>query len=492
VRIEARSRPGTAGVGSASAHVNQRIRMTHRTTRPPLAEPPRGGAAAAGGMEIFDAHESRVRSYSRAFPVVFAHASGATLTDEEGRRYLDLFAGAGTLNYGHNPPEITEALIEYLRGGGILHSLDMATVAKRRFLERFERVVLRPRGMEYRVQFPGPTGTNAVEAALKLARKVTGRQTVAFFANGYHGMTLGALAVTGNAAKRRGAGVPLAHAVSLPFDGDLGPGVDTLDYFEGLLANSGSGVDLPAAVIVETVQAEGGVKVAGAAWLRRLECLARAHGIVLIVDDIQVGCGRTGCFFSFEEAGIRPDLVCLSKAIGGAGLPLSLVLIRPELDVWSPGEHNGTFRGNNLAFVAGHAALARWEDGRLAVEVERKGTYVAQRLGAMAARWPQANARVRGRGLIQGLECGVPGLAGRIGSGAFARGVVIETAGPADEVLKVLPPLTITDAELAAALDAVEEAMAAELSAAGPTGQTGQTGPTVPAGATAWESSTAA
>jgi diaminobutyrate-2-oxoglutarate transaminase len=342
----------------------------------------------------------------------------------------------------------------------------MATAAKRRFLDRFNEVVLQPRGMEYRVQFPGPTGTNAVEAALKLARKVTGRQTVACFANAYHGMTLGALAVTGNATKRRGAGVPLPHALFLPYDGDLGPGVDTLDAFERVLENPGSGTELPAAVIVETVQAEGGVKVAGAAWLRRLERIARRYGILLIVDDIQVGCGRTGRFFSFEEAGIRPDLVCLSKSISGVGLPMSLVLIRPDLDAWAPGEHNGTFRGNNLAFVTAAEALVYWEDDALTAEVARKAAHITARLEAMAARHPEARAQVRGRGLIQGLVCGAPGLAEEISRECFARGVVVETAGPRDEVLKLLPPLTISDVLLERALDVIEESLAASLAAA--------------------------
>ena len=440
--------------------------MIYETTRLDVRIP--APPAVPPGMQVFESLESGVRSYCRAFPTVFASASGATLVDEEGRRYVDFFAGAGTLNYGHNPPAIRDALVAYLRGDGILHSLDLATVAKRRFLERLDRVVLRPRGLEYRVQFPGPTGTNAVEAALKLARKVTGRQTVAFFANGYHGMTLGALAVTGNAAKRRGAGVPLSHAVALPFDGDLGPGVDTMDLFEEMLENPGSGVERPAAVILETVQAEGGVKVAGDAWLRRLERLSRAHGVLLIVDDIQVGCGRTGDFFSFERAGIRPDLVCLSKAVGGAGLPLALVLIRPELDVWSPGEHNGTFRGNNLAFVAGAEALAHWEDGTLSAEVARKGARVAACLAGLAERFPDATSGVRGRGLIQGLVCTLPGLADRISAEAFVLGLVVETAGPRGEVLKVLPPLTITDAELETGLSALEAAAAAAVDALAP------------------------
>jgi diaminobutyrate-2-oxoglutarate transaminase len=421
----------------------------------------------ATGMDAFERLESAVRSYCRSFPVVFTSASGATLVDEDGREYLDFFAGAGALNYGHNPPAMKQAIIDYLQGDGILHSLDLATGAKRRFLERFEEVILRPRGLEYRVQFPGPTGTNAVEAALKLARKVTGRQMVACFANGYHGMTLGALAVTGNAAKRRGAGVPLLHALSLPFDGDMGPGVDTLDYFEQMLDNPGSGVELPAAVILETVQAEGGVKVASASWLRRLERMARAHGILLIADDIQVGCGRTGRFFSFEEAGIRPDIVCLSKSISGAGLPMALVLIRPDLDVWAPGEHNGTFRGNNLAFVAAAEALTWWEDDSFSTDIARKSARIAARLGEMSARYPAARAHVRGRGLILGLCCRVPGFAGEVSAEAFSRGLVVETAGPHDEVLKLLPPLTVSDVQLEQALDIIEDSLAACLAAAG-------------------------
>ncbi|HEX2077629.1 MAG TPA: diaminobutyrate--2-oxoglutarate transaminase [Longimicrobium sp.] len=424
------------------------------------------GDRPRAGMETFDRMESAVRSYCRSFPVVFTSATGATLTDEDGREYLDFFSGAGALNYGHNPPRMREAMIEYLRADGVMHSLDLATAAKRRFLERFDEVILRPRGMSYRVQFPGPTGTNAVEAALKLARKATGRQTVACFANGYHGMTLGALAVTGNAAKRRGAGVPLSHAFPLPFDRDLGPGTDSLEYFEQLLDNTGSGMELPAAVIVETVQAEGGVKVAGAPWLVRLERIAREHGIVLIVDDIQVGCGRTGRFFSFEEAGIRPDIVCLSKSISGNGLPLALVLIRPDLDVWAPGEHNGTFRGNNLAFVTAAEALSFWVDDTLSRDVARKGARVHERLGGMAARFPEARAHVRGRGLIQGLFCDAPGLAGEVSAGAFARGLIVETAGPGDEVLKLLPPLTVRDDELERALDIVEESLSAVLAGA--------------------------
>jgi diaminobutyrate-2-oxoglutarate transaminase len=411
-------------------------------------------------MEIFDRLESEVRSYCRSFPTVFRSALGYRLVDEAGRSYIDFFSGAGTLNYGHNHPEIKRELVDYLQGDGVLHSLDMATSAKRRFLELFESLILAPRRLDHKVQFCGPTGTNAVEAALKLARKATGRTNVVYFSRAYHGMTLGALAVTANAKKRSGAGVPLAFTVAVPYENDLGPGVDTLAYLERLLADSAGGVDLPAAVIVETVQAEGGVHSASWPWLRRLEQLVRRFGVLLIVDDIQVGCGRTGPFFSFEPAGILPDLVSLSKSISGIGLPMSLLLIRPHLDVWSPGEHTGTFRGNNLAFVAGAAALSLfWRDDALSREVERKSALLEGWVEELLHSHPAARGELRGRGLIQGISFPSPNLAVQLARAAFDRGLIIETAGRADEVLKILPPLIIDEAGLKAGLERLEDCL---------------------------------
>jgi len=414
-------------------------------------------------MEIFERLESEVRSYSRAFPAVFQQAQGDHLIDEDGRRYIDFFAGAGVMNYGHNNPRLKRKLLEYLEDDGLVHGLDMATAAKRRFLERFEEVVLRPRGLAYKVQFPGPTGTNAVEAALKLARKVTGRHDVIAFTNAFHGMTLGSLAVTGNAFKRAGAGLPLAHATVMPFDGYHGDDVDTLDFLEAYLADAGSGVEAPAAVILETVQAEGGVRPAGFKWLRRLAQLTRQHGALLIVDDVQVGCGRTGPFFSFEPANVEPDVVCLSKSLSGFGLPMALVLLKPDLDVWQPGEHNGTFRGHNPAFVTAAEALSFWQDDELQRAVEAKARRVASRLLEIAGGQPRAAGVVRGRGLIQGMAFEDPELAGKVSREAFARGLVIETAGAQDEVLKLLPPLTIERETLESGLDLIEESLAAAL-----------------------------
>jgi diaminobutyrate-2-oxoglutarate transaminase len=410
-------------------------------------------------MSVFERLESQVRSYCRSFPTVFSQASGSYLYDEGGTRYIDLFAGAGVLNYGHNPERLRRVLMDYLLSGGVTHSLDMHTVAKRAFLERFEQTILRPRGLEYRVQFPGPTGTNAVEAALKVARKATGRQTVLCFTNAFHGMTLGALSLTGNQSKREGAGVPLNHSQRMPFDGDLGPGQESLDFLQASLENSSSGFDLPAAIILETVQAEGGVRVASSEFLRGLHSLARRFEIPLIVDDVQVGCGRTGGFFSFEEAGIKPDIVCLSKSLSGYGLPLALVLIRPDLDVWAPGEHNGTFRGHNLAFVTATEALAYWETPALSSRVEASSRLARRRLQEMSGRCP-ALGEVRGRGLILGVECQVAGLASRWSRACFERGVIVETAGPEDSVLKLLPPLTIEEPVLVEALDVLEQGLA--------------------------------
>ncbi|MDQ3768633.1 MAG: diaminobutyrate--2-oxoglutarate transaminase [Actinomycetota bacterium] len=421
-------------------------------------------------MKTFERLESNVRSYCRQFPRVFVTARGSRLVDEDGREYIDFFAGAGALNYGHNDPRLKRPLLDYLEGDGITHGLDMATRAKREFLLAFEEVVLRPRRLEYRLQFPGPGGANAVEAALKLARKATGRQGVVAFTNGFHGMSLGALAVTGNRRARAGAGIPLTGAAVMPFDGFLGPDVDTMDVLERYVASGHSGLDLPAAFLIETVQGEGGVNVAHSRWLRRLARLAHECGALLIVDDIQVGCGRCGTFFSFEESGIEPDIVCLSKAISGFGLPMALALVRPEIDCWEPGEHNGTFRGLNLAFITATAALDYWRSSELTDDVRLKGAVVVDRLLEIERTRPELSAAVRGRGLIQGLEIGVPGMALEVAREAFSAGLLIETSGPEDRVLKVLPPLTISLQDLRDGLDLLESAIDAVLTARGVSG----------------------
>ncbi|HEX7322596.1 MAG TPA: diaminobutyrate--2-oxoglutarate transaminase [Mycobacterium sp.] len=410
-------------------------------------------------MTIFEELESEVRSYCRSWPVEFDKASGVRMWDADGREYLDFFAGAGALNYGHNNPDLKKPLLEYLTSDRVVHSLDMHTVAKATFLERFRDVILKPRGLDYKVQFPGPTGTNAVESALKLARKVTGRESVISFTNAFHGMTLGSLSVTGNSMKRGGAGIPLVHATPMPYDNYLDGIVPDFMWFERLLEDSGSGLNDPAAVIVETVQAEGGINVARTEWLQGLADLCRRHELLLIVDDVQMGCGRTGPFFSFEAAGIVPDIVCLSKSISGYGLPMALTLLRPELDVWEPGEHNGTFRGQNPSFVTATAALDFWTDDRLEKDVLRKGELVHEALSEAAG--PIDGAEVRGRGLIRGVAFDRPDLAGAVCREAFNRGLLMETAGPEGQVAKVMPALVIDDEDLVQGLTIAAESIAA-------------------------------
>ncbi|MGT2532318.1 diaminobutyrate--2-oxoglutarate transaminase [Streptomyces nojiriensis] len=400
-------------------------------------------------LSVFETVESEVRSYCRAWPVVFERASGSRLYDEHGRVYLDFFAGAGSLNYGHNNPVLKRALLDYLERDGITHGLDMSTTAKRAFLETFRSHVLEPRALPYKVMFPGPTGTNAVEAALKLARKAKGREAVVSFTNAFHGMSLGSLAVTGNAFKRAGAGIPLVHGTPMPFDNYLGGRTPDFLWFERLLEDQGSGLNHPAAVIVETIQGEGGINVARAEWLRALADLCRRRDMLLIVDDIQMGCGRTGEFFSFEEAGITPDIVTLSKSISGYGLPMSLCLFKPELDLWEPGEHNGTFRGNNPAFVTATAALETyWGDGVLRERTLILGRRVESVLRELCAEHAALGATYRGRGLVWGIEFTDRARAADVCAKAFEQGLLLETSGPEGEVVKLLPPLTVTGDEL--------------------------------------------
>jgi diaminobutyrate-2-oxoglutarate transaminase len=406
-------------------------------------------------MDVFESLESEVRSYCRGWPAVFHRASGSHLYDEEGHRFLDFFAGAGTLNYGHNNPQLKQKLLDYLADDNIVHSLDMHTVAKRSFLETFQEVILAPRGLDYRIQFPGPAGAASVEAALKLARKYTGRETVISFTNAFHGMSLGALAVTGNSMKRSGAGIPLGHTVPMPFDNYLDGRTPDFLLFERLLDDSGSGLDTPAAVIVETVQGEGGLNAASPEWLRGLADLCERHDMLLIVDDVQMGCGRTGPFFSFETAGIVPDIVCLSKSLSGYGLPFALTLLKPELDVWEPGEHNGTFRGPNPAFVTATAAMDFWDGEGLEKQTLTKGEQIEDALGRIAATHPDSITGVRGRGLAQGLAFADAEAAPAVCAQAFDRRLLLETSGPEDEVVKLLPPLTTSADELAEGLDII-------------------------------------
>ncbi|WP_339074190.1 diaminobutyrate--2-oxoglutarate transaminase [Teredinibacter turnerae] len=412
-------------------------------------------------MKIFDEIESEVQSYARSFPRIFHRAKGEFMWDEEGNRYLDFLAGAGTLNYGHNNPLFKQALLDYIEEDGVTHGLDLHTRAKGEFLQTLNDLILKPRNMEYMVQFTGPTGTNAVEAAMKIARNVTGQQNIVTFTNGFHGVSLGSLAATGNSHHRDAAGVSLNGTHRLPFDGYLGDNIDTTEYLDKVLGDSSSGINSPAAVIVETVQGEGGINAASIKWLQNLQKVCRKHGILLIVDDIQAGCGRTGTFFSFEEAGIEPDIITLSKSLSGYGLPFAVVLMKPELDQWKPGEHNGTFRGNNLAFITAKAALENyWADATFSNEVKKKGRYITSRLDDIASKYGNGRFSTRGRGMFRGINCVNGEIVGKITHLAFKKGLIIETSGADDQVVKFLCPLTISEENLKHGLDIVEEAIA--------------------------------
>ncbi len=404
---------------------------------------------------IFDRLESNVRSYCRSFPTTFASAVGSTMTDTEGRSYIDFFAGAGALNYGHNHPRLKQVVIDHLMSNGLTHALDLHTTAKATFLETFEARILKPRGLEYRIQFTGPTGTNAVEAALKVARKATGRQGLIAFRGGYHGHSLGSLAATANRDHRAAAGVALTNVTFLPFPSAEAP-YDVVAELEEMLTDTHSGLELPAALIIETVQAEGGVIVAPNEALQSLRALCTRFGIVMIVDDIQAGCGRTGNFFSFERANIQPDIVTVSKSIGGLGLPMAIVLIKPELDVLQPADHTGTFRGNQLAFAAGAEALVLFDEAELAQSTERNGRTIVEHFQTVIGPL-DSRLSLRGIGMIWGLDTAAidptGALAKDISRQSFADGLVIERVGRNDTALKILPALTITPEELDSGLN---------------------------------------
>tara|TARA_B100000949_G_scaffold167946_1_gene148349 strand:+ start:1077 stop:2375 length:1299 start_codon:yes stop_codon:yes gene_type:complete len=411
--------------------------------------------------DIFERRESIVRSYCRNFDTLFTSAKGSEMTDANGKTYIDFLAGCSTLNYGHNDPDMKKALIAHIERDGIAHGLDMYTDAKAEWLKAFEEYILKPRGMDdYKIMMTGPTGTNAVEAAVKLARKVTGRTNVIAFTNGFHGMTMGALALTGNAGKRGGAGtgsVGLTGTTHLPYANAFGEDIDTLDQIEMMLDNPSSGVDAPAAFIFEPIQGEGGLNAASAKWMKGIADLAKKHGALLIVDDIQAGCGRSGDYFGFEIAGIKPDIITQAKSLSGMGLPFACALIKKEHDIWKPAEHNGTFRGNNHAFVTGKVALEKfWKDDDFMKDVRKKADILEAGLKKIVDVIP--GSRLKGRGMMQGVDVTSGDIASEICSRAFEKGLIIETSGADDEVVKVLAALTIPEETLSKGLEILLEA----------------------------------
>lgn len=423
-------------------------------------------------MTIFEQRESEVRGYSRVYTTTFDTAFNARQTDEDGKEYIDFFAGAGVLNFGHNNERIVKAVVDYIQSKGVIHSLDMQTTAKKRFMEKLVDVILKPRDMPHKIQFMGPTGTNAVEAALKISRRVTGRREIVAFTHGFHGMTLGSLACTANQAFRGAAGVPLEHVSHYPFgcektchDCQLGCGTGVIDQLRALYNDTSSGILPPAAFLVEAIQAEGGVNVASQEWLQSLSQLAKDFGALLIIDDIQVGMGRTGSFFSFDGMGLDPDIICLAKGIGGWGTPMALNLVKPEVDKhWSPGEHTGTFRGQGLSFVAGREALSYFENDELMNDVKQKAAFMRETLAPLEH--AHGNVQVRGKGMILGLDVGSGDRAKAIVGDCFNQGLLVAACGTGGRVVKLIPPLTIPQEDLETGMDILVKTAAKVLEAA--------------------------
>lgn len=407
----------------------------------------------------FEKYESSVRSYCRHFPKVFTDAKGAVMIDENGEKYIDFFCGAGAVNYGHNNNYIKGKMVEYLMTDGIIHALDMYTVPKRNFIETIQTKIIEPRGYKYRIQFTGPTGTNGIEAALKLARKTTGRRNIFAFMGCFHGMTLGALSLTTEMYARNGAGATFVDCTHIPAP-YMFENLDVIEYMQKMIDDDHSGVEKPAAVVMETVQAEGGIRVFDDQFLRDVRDFCTRNDILMIVDDVQVGCCRTGNFFSFERAGIQPDIVVMSKSIGGIGMPLAIVLHTEELDNWKPGEHNGTFRGNQLSFVAGAAAIDYLIENNIEEMVKHKGEivsdFVKNKILPLDSR-----LEYRGIGLIHGIDFGKidASLSEKVIEICFENNLICECAGREGAVVKIMPPLVIEEELLLKGLGILKSAI---------------------------------
>ncbi|MFV0275950.1 MAG: diaminobutyrate--2-oxoglutarate transaminase, partial [Parahaliea sp.] len=414
--------------------------------------------------------ESNARSYPRRIPLVLRKGYGIYVEDDEGRRFIDCLAGAGALVLGHNHPQVISAMRAVLDEGLPLLTLDLATPVKDRFVQ--DLFALLPEGFRTRakIQFCGPGGSDAVEAALKLVRTATGRSTMLSFQGAYHGMSQGALSLMGNLEPKNPLAALLNNNVQfLPYPNDyrcpfgLGgkAGVKAnLHYLENLLSDPESGVPLPAGVIVEAIQGEGGVIPADLDWLRGLRRITEDAGVPLIVDEIQSGFARSGSLFAFEQAGIVPDVIVLSKAVGGS-LPLAVMLYREELDRWQPGAHAGTFRGNQLAMAAGSAVMNCLVRDNLASHAAAMGERLMRHLRELQARHPQLGD-VRGRGLMVGVEIVDPQgkldaqghpppsgqLATEIQRECLLRGLILELGGRFGSVVRFLPPLIISSDEI--------------------------------------------
>lgn len=405
--------------------------------------------------------ESNVSYYNMHFPERFKKSKNSILYSEKEKQYIDFFSAAGSLNYGHNNEYIKKRILEYLTQDGIIQGLDMDTVAKKNFLRYFHRKILLERKLEYKVQFCGPTGTNAIEAAIRLARKITNRSGIFSLTDSFHGMTMGALAISGIRKVKSDGLVNNQPVTFIPYNINNIEGYDPVKYIEYLLEHEYSGVLLPAAIIIETVQAEGGVNVLSENFLQKLRNICDHYGILLICDDIQVGCFRTGTFFSFESSNIVPDFITLSKSISGYGIPMSILLIRPNWDIWEAGEYNGTFRGNQLAFIGAKAALEFAEQVNLEAQVNKYSGIIEQFLKDLTRNLNEIPL-FRGKGMIWGIDLnpyGIDGLGNKCLRKCFEHGLIIETCGRHHNVLKILPPLTIEQDYLEKGLNIIKKSI---------------------------------
>jgi diaminobutyrate-2-oxoglutarate transaminase len=400
--------------------------------------------------------ESNSRYYADCFPATFARSIGSHIYDVSGAEYIDFFAGAGALNYGHNHPDLVKCVIEYLQSSGGVHSLDMDTTARGRFIAALSKVFDDIAG-SWKIMVTGPTGTNSVEAAFKICRRFTGRTDILAFQGGYHGMTLGALAATSNRSARLGAGVPLRNAYRIPYPTHNGE--KHLELLESTLTRLQKRRNLPAALVLETIQAEGGVNLGASDYLNGITPILKHFGVLCIVDEIQTGCGRTGPFFSFQSSRLAPDIICTSKSLSGIGLPLAAIVFREEIDCLAPGQHSGTFRGPNLAFVAGARALEIWYRDSIQRETNRKSVFLQKTLRGLADQFSDKIKQIRGRGMIWGIEMRSQGFAETVTHEAFRKGLLVERCGPEKSTLKILPPLNIEDETLTAGLDIISQAI---------------------------------
>ena len=416
----------------------------------------------ANVSNILERFESVVQNSVRAAPVVFDKASGSELFDERGKRYIDFHSGGGSQGFGHNNLKVCSALIDYLCNDRVIQTGDRKSVAKRNFVEIFVTKILAPRNLGHKLLFTDPASGIATEVALRIARRHKKRAGVIAFTNSSHGLTEASLSVTSSPHARGDLLDLRANTVFMPYCSYLGEHVDTVAYLRRYLEDSSSGLDLPAAVIVETTQIQGGVNVASETWLKALESLCRDFGIVLIVDETHTGFGRSGTHFSFEAAGLNPDMVLVSNAIA-SGLPISILLLKPELDHWRPGDQVGLFQGDNLAFVAASEVLSQWNKS-LVQDIAERSRVLAAELMSIPARFPNRHLRVRGKGMNWGLEFGRPAAAAVVSGWALERGLIVEPARLKDDVLLVLPPITIAEDTLREGLDLLNQAVSMFLS----------------------------